>query len=336
MADDDKKPAGSGTALALVKAVAGLPGKLSASAVRRVHKACSTVIGVTMPDALAQAQSSKDERDARSLMMHALARAAADKAAQNPEMIDRMVNRLIQGEVRNQDNRERVFLQAADYLDQEPADVGPNDDDEISGDWLNVFGSFAEKASSNDVRDIWARVLAGEIRRPGSFSLATLSFVSIVDARLAALINKVLPWVVDGHWFPHNEKWHGIHLHDFITLEQIGFGSGATGGLSKVLKPQPHGNIVCRAGENGFILEADKYPLNIRAFTLTIPARELHPVVGGPAEASGIVNVFKGTKHIKRVWAGTAVDKEQGYSVQNAILVWDGDVSGEDTVTFSS
>src|SRR5208283_1459027 len=52
---------------------------------------------------------------------------------------------------------------------------------------LNIFERYAEDASSETMRALWARVLAGEIRRPGQFSLRTLRFMSELDATTAKL-----------------------------------------------------------------------------------------------------------------------------------------------------
>ena len=40
--------------------------------------------------------------------------------------------------------------------------------EELDDDWLNYFEQYAEKASSERMQDLWARVLAGEIRKPTS------------------------------------------------------------------------------------------------------------------------------------------------------------------------
>ena len=65
------------------------------------------------------------------------------------------------------------------------AETNESHDQEISPDWLNYFGGHAEKASTETARMRWAKVLAGEIRRPGSFSLRTLRFLAEVDQETA-------------------------------------------------------------------------------------------------------------------------------------------------------
>lgn len=56
-------------------------------------------------------------------------------------------------------------------------------------DWFNRFIHLAEDISNNTMQDLWAKILAGELSRPGTFSLKALKVfrdMSIVDAKLLA------------------------------------------------------------------------------------------------------------------------------------------------------
>src|SRR3546814_19471102 len=52
-------------------------------------------------------------------------------------------------------------------------------------DWMNRFMRFAEDASSERLQELFARILAGEVVRPGSFGAATLRAVSELDQSIA-------------------------------------------------------------------------------------------------------------------------------------------------------
>ena len=74
-------------------------------------------------------------------------------------------------------NKLHVVNLALDHLSHdEGTRVADQDEqeEEVDQDWLNHFGDYSERASSDNVRTLWASVLAGEIRKPGSFSLSTL------------------------------------------------------------------------------------------------------------------------------------------------------------------
>ncbi|SFQ11457.1 Protein of unknown function [Mesorhizobium sp. NFR06] len=60
----------------------------------------------------------------------------------------------------------------------------------VDDDWLNFFEGYAEKASSENMRKLWGRILAGEIRKPGAFSLRTLQIASELDRETASLFQE--------------------------------------------------------------------------------------------------------------------------------------------------
>lgn len=63
--------------------------------------------------------------------------------------------------------------------------AGSDESAKVDDDWLNFFESYAEKASSDNMRKLWGKILAGEIRKPGAFSLRTLRVASELDMATA-------------------------------------------------------------------------------------------------------------------------------------------------------
>ncbi len=59
----------------------------------------------------------------------------------------------------------------------------------IGDDWLNQFREVACKKSSEDAQDLFSKVLEGEIRKPGAFSLKTLTTLADMDQKVAILFN---------------------------------------------------------------------------------------------------------------------------------------------------
>jgi len=86
-------------------------------------------------------------------------------------------------DIRRQKNIEAIIQQAMTF----------SSDDEISSkaeaDWFNYFISFAENVSNPVMQGLWAKILIGEIARPGSYSFRTLEVfknMSVNDAKLLA------------------------------------------------------------------------------------------------------------------------------------------------------
>ncbi len=83
--------------------------------------------------------------------------------------------------LREQKNRESVLQQAVDQLRtdaQGPASAPDDSPTPIDEDWLNIFGKLAEARSEETMQAYFARILAGEIRRPGSYAPGTLEVLS--------------------------------------------------------------------------------------------------------------------------------------------------------------
>jgi hypothetical protein len=58
-------------------------------------------------------------------------------------------------------------------------------DAEISADWLNYFSDIAAQKSDPEMQRLMGRILAGEIRKPGSFSPMTISVLSTLTPVVA-------------------------------------------------------------------------------------------------------------------------------------------------------
>ena len=86
-------------------------------------------------------------------------------------------------ELRQQKNMEEIMLQAAKYCSDGTIT------DRADQDWFSNFVRLAEGISNKTMQNLWAKILAGEISHPGSFSLKTLQTfrtMSITEAKLLA------------------------------------------------------------------------------------------------------------------------------------------------------
>lgn len=115
----------------------------------------------------------------------------------------------LRSEYRKQDNHLAVASYAMDDLlnappsspktsdtEEAPSDGEPPSLDE---DWMNLFSDYAARASSERLREQWGRILAGEIREPGSFSSTTLRVMVEMDAQLARSFQDVYRLSIDGY-----------------------------------------------------------------------------------------------------------------------------------------
>ena len=105
---------------------------------------------------------------------------------------DRSERRVEYQERKRQNNVERITSVAASDLlsDTQVPEEAPDED------WISRFFSSAQDVSSEQMQELWGRILAGEIRRPGSFSLKTLEFVRNMTKHDAELIQLLAPLTV--------------------------------------------------------------------------------------------------------------------------------------------
>ena len=91
--------------------------------------------------------------------------------------------------IREQTIIDKIWGKTQRLLQRTPKDdTDPNHKiGDISDDWLNQFRDVACQKSSEEAQDLFSKVLAGEIRKPGSFSLRALTTLSDMDQNVAMI-----------------------------------------------------------------------------------------------------------------------------------------------------
>ncbi len=90
-----------------------------------------------------------------------------------PTLEERTQSRIDHREAQKQLNLENVTAYAAEQLLNEQ----PVTDEPIDEDWKTRFFNIAEEVSNDEMQALWGRILAGEIKKPKSFSLRTLELL---------------------------------------------------------------------------------------------------------------------------------------------------------------
>jgi hypothetical protein len=87
--------------------------------------------------------------------------------------------------IRERVNIDQIVQIAAEELQSQPINEAASEAASISDDWLNAFENEAAQMSSEQMRRLFGKILAGEIRRPESYSIKTIKLVAQVDNRAA-------------------------------------------------------------------------------------------------------------------------------------------------------
>ncbi|AYV49249.1 hypothetical protein CFHF_13095 [Caulobacter flavus] len=224
---------------ALAQIVGGYAATIGGMAVAK--DAIQRVIGVGLDFALAPfedaAQGIKDKRAARTAVSQARATAVAKQLNEDPALVERAAESLLRKEVKRQRNREAIAAKAAEEILADP----PKGDAPVDEDWLDLFSSYAERATKDEVQAMWGRILAGEIRSPGNFSRATLRFLAEVETDIAELFNVFVKETLSGSWL-------GRPGMRFSALDEVGLTVS-----DKSYRIEPDAPICFQ--DNGWVLE---------------------------------------------------------------------------------
>lgn len=237
-------------------------------------KAISRLIGagIEIPAAWLEqkSQAIRDETEAKSAVMRALAQKSAELGASDASLLDRGLDNLLGRAYREQQNREAVATKTIEFLEEEPATLG----DGPSDDWMNVFETHAARATSEELRNLYAKILAGEIRKRSSFSLSTLHLISILDAELAGLIEIIAPYTT-------NRKYLWVTISDELLgfdkarhLEDVGFLAMGGGMLAMQIK-LPNKKVRYNFGPAGVIASYEQESISIPSYPISRSGTEL-------------------------------------------------------------
>ncbi|MGB3042328.1 MAG: DUF2806 domain-containing protein [Xanthobacteraceae bacterium] len=177
-------------------------------------------------------QGIKDKREARTEVSKALAKAVATDVIGDKALLQRAAQSFLAKEFRSQTNKEAVAHKAIEHLSDGP-DVIQGEAQSLDDDWINIFERYAENASSERLRDLWGRVLAKEIRKPKSFSLRTMRFISELDGETARIFQKHSAGIIDGDFLLKPYNLIDPLLGELLSLEDAGLIVGTQGSLSR-------------------------------------------------------------------------------------------------------
>lgn len=160
----------------------------------------------------------------------------------------------------------------------------------IDPDWAYRWKEKAEQISIEETQRLWAKVLAGENNRPGSYSLRTLDLLFSLRKSDADLIAKAGNFCFDRgiiYGIPEYLEKHGLTFGELLELEDIGVLTGVAG-LGSLQSNYPYRPFVLPDGSQRQIVgliyndkkaivveKGDKDVLTIPGYLLTTVGKEL-------------------------------------------------------------
>ncbi len=139
----------------------------------------------------------------------------------------RILMRVAYQQAKKQSNIEQVFQYAFNKLESEK-DVTKEKPD---SDWVTRFFDVSENISNDNMQILWGKILAGEIKKPGSYSLRTLELLKNINQQEAELFvkaGKIAITALDKVFIPNPdggiylEEKFGLSFLDFLSLREFG------------------------------------------------------------------------------------------------------------------
>ena len=110
----------------------------------------------------------------------------------------------------------------------------------VDDDWLLRWRDSAGRVSSEELQTLWGRVLAGEIKSPGTFSLRTMEFLKNLSQEEARRIAKLAPFVINNEFISSNNQEllnsKGIVFDVLVSLQDLGIISDVSIGISLTMR----------------------------------------------------------------------------------------------------
>ena len=182
---------------------------------------------VQREELLMLAQTEQDVKDIRSGRKNVDTKYQLTELHEQASPLEIVHRNRIAHDIRSEVNIRKALLKAEAELEDDPQTppARPVDDD-----WLFRWRDAASMVSSEELQSLWGRVLAGEIKSPGSFSLRTLDFLKNISHNEALNIAKLAPFVLDNDFiFRSDDKLlnsEGIKFGFLLDLQNLGITCG--------------------------------------------------------------------------------------------------------------
>jgi hypothetical protein len=165
----------------------GIPAPIKKNAFKAFAQLCTAAIEIPVAHLEGITAEKRAETKARVKIIDTQANQIASQMEVHPEYARVAVKKYGQKIIREQVNLDVITEIAAEDLISKD---GTKDDEsipvpDISQDWLNSFEREACDKSSDEMRLLFGKILAGEIRKPSTYSIRALKVLSQLDNQAA-------------------------------------------------------------------------------------------------------------------------------------------------------
>ena len=162
-------------------------------------------------------------------------------------------------------------------------------DEPVNPDWLNRFFSIVENVSDAEMQQLWARILAGEVKKPKSYSLRTLEILRNITKEEAEQISDVSAFVVYGGMMCSED--FGINSRIIPLLDELGLICGEEMVRRYTITPNAPRNIVVDKSQLISLYSSSAIKVELKYYILTRAGREIFTLPTQPDTKGFVVNL---------------------------------------------
>lgn len=136
------------------------------------------------------------------------------------------------------------------------------DETPLKRDWLTKWKNHAKDITDDDIQELWAKVLAGEVEKSGSYSLRTMELLSQLSKKDAELISLIAQFTAGDSIFYPDKKFleeQGVYFGTLLTSRELGIISPAESVSKKIPNcREAHYEGILRFGKEAFRIKGEK------------------------------------------------------------------------------
>lgn len=197
-----------------------------------------------------------------------------------PAVVKAAARQTIEDSVRHQVNVAHAIAHAEGALRD---DTQPPPDQKIGDDWLYRWRDYAGDVSAEAMQHLWGKILAGELKAPGSFSLRALDFLRNLSQEEARSIECLSIFAIEDVVWRGDEAMleaGGLPFSTLLALQDLGMLSGVESlGIERTWKSNDNTKFISALRSNGKVLVARhddaKKELKLQVYLLTAIGRQI-------------------------------------------------------------
>ena len=320
----DEPSQGPGSALISAANATGVPTTIKGKVQRAIFR---LIVGAIGPDSIEKVRANVSTVEGRSRIDAMVAEEIGRQAIADPVFMERAKARFLGELAQKQENVEAVAFKAQAKINEaaDADDAAPDPAVEPTQDWMNAFTREAENASSDELRDRLAAVLAGEARTPGTFSRSTVRFIAELERDVLVEFQELLFHRV-GNDILTEPSWNtGVQFARGVLLQDAGLISDSGGFLQRRLKFNADGNVFLTGNNYALVANGSGDDLAVSIWPLSRIGREVASLLPDNDEREPLRRIATNLKkaNLQELFIGRIKPLESGQIfVQREEVLW--------------